>query len=272
MAARRSARSGVLASAAIGALLGVAAGFLAGSAWMSREVPQRRGAAAAVAASRPAPDPDLVAQRDQLAAEVARLSAALEVAQAQRGDAATADEVETPDPDAADADPEAAHVSALEAAGWRPTDIERLRREFDAYELERLYLRDRATREGWRGSARFRREQRELLDELHDELGDGDYDAALYAEGRNNRVMVQSLLDDSPAEASGLRVGDEILRYAGERIFEPIRLVRLTVAGEAGRPVEMRVLRGGEEIRLFVPRGPLGARLRPVSRPPIGRP
>lgn len=268
MGARRAA-SGALASAAIGVLLGIAVGFFAGSSWTSREVAQE--SAPADAAAGPAPDPDLLAQRDQLAAEVARLSAELELALAQRGSEAAPDEVAAAGPDAGETDPEAARVAALEAAGWLPTEIERLRREFDAYELERLYLRDQATREGWRGGARFRREQRELLDELRGELGEDDYDAALYAEGRQNRVMVQSLLDDSPAQASGLRVGDEIIRYAGERIFEPIRLVRLTVAGEAGRPVEMRVLRGGEEIRLFVPRGPLGVRLRPVSRPPIGR-
>lgn len=258
-----------LRAAVPGLLLGVVVGFAAGSAWPSRDTARET-----VPDAPPPPathrSAALEAERDRLASEVARLEAALGEALAARETAgAEGAHAEASDaaPDAAVAS-EAERIAALEAAGWPPSEIERLREAFEAFELERLYLRDQASREGWRGTPRFRREQRVLQEDLRSRLGDGDYDAALYAEGHANRVRVLSLLEDSPAQAAGIQPGDEILRYAGERVFDAARLVRLTAQGDPGGSVELRVLRNGQEIRLFVPRGPLGVRLRPVSSPP----
>lgn len=254
--------------AALAAALGAAAGFALGSGRDGGAPPAPAEAAPQVSA--PSSESGGDAERARLEAENRRLRGVVEALEAQVEMLARA-EAEAPSDGEEAQEPEddtGFDAAALEAAGWLPADVERLRKRFEAYELDRLYLRNQAAREGWRGTARFMREMRGLRAELRAELGDEDFDAALYGAGRNNRVAVQGLLDDSAAQAAGLRPGDEILRYAGERIFDAFALVRLTARGEAGKPVELRVIRDGEELRFFLPRGPLGVRLAPASRPP----
>ncbi|HEM47607.1 MAG TPA: PDZ domain-containing protein, partial [Alphaproteobacteria bacterium] len=91
----------------------------------------------------------------------------------------------------------------------------------------------------------------------------------LYASGDRNRVILAELLERSPAAAAGIEPGDELISYDGERVFRAAELKRLTTEGEAGAPVELRVRREGEIVRLFVERGPLGVRLRMETRPPV---
>jgi hypothetical protein len=150
--------------------------------------------------------------------------------------------------------------SALLDSGIPAEEVRRLRKVFDDAELEKRYLRDYAIREGWITSSRYTDALREIRQELHTSLGDEDYDKVLFATGRSNRVRVSDALQGSAATAAGIRSGDVIIRYAGNRVFDPNALYVWSTEGKADAPTEVEVLRNGEIIHLFIPRGPLGTR------------
>ena len=159
---------------------------------------------------------------------------------------------------------------ALVASGMSEARALELRTFFEQLELERLRLRDRAAREGWDRPAR--RAELELLDAredaLRERLGEDEYAAYLYASGRPNRVEITSVLASAPAGQAGIRAGDRILRYANERIYSPRELRAATVAGVFGDPVEIEIERGGETLRFYLARGPMGVRTDGLSIAP----
>ncbi len=167
---------------------------------------------------------------------------------------------------AADASADAANAwfdeQALIAAGIDSALAAELKAYFEALELERLQLRDRAAREGWDRARR--RDEFALLDEreqsLRERLGDSGYDAYLYAAGRPNRVAVTSVLASAPAAQAGIEPGDYILRYANQRIYDWSDLRAATAAGDLSELVEIEVERDGESMRFYLARGPLGVR------------
>jgi hypothetical protein len=93
---------------------------------------------------------------------------------------------------------------------------------------------------------------------LRQELGDADYERYLTALGWPTRVGVRSVLASSPAEQAGLQPGDEITSYDGHRVFDTGDLNRLTYQGQAGETVALDIVRNGEPMQIYVPRGPLG--------------
>lgn len=93
---------------------------------------------------------------------------------------------------------------------------------------------------------------------LRAELGDAEYERYLEASGRPTRVGVRSVLPSSPAAQVGLRPGDEIVSYGGTRVFDMDDLNRLTLEGRPGETVVMEVMRDGQPLQLYVPRGPVG--------------
>jgi len=138
-------------------------------------------------------------------------------------------------------------------------------------DLDRLYLRDQATREGWFNTPRYSEAMREIngdLNSLREEVGDNAYDRYLYATGQVNRVVVGSVIAGSSAEEAGLRAGDTVLRYDDQRVFSTSELQSATTQGVAGDLVTVTVLRGDQRLRLYVPRGPLGLRLRTERQHP----
>jgi len=148
--------------------------------------------------------------------------------------------------------------------GLDPAQVEEIQRRQADLEMERLYLRDQAIREGWIGSDRYAERLDELesgIGQLREELGDDAFDRYLYASGRPNRVRIQSLIEGSPAEQAGLRAGDVIVSYAGRRILAYGDLTGATTAGDVGSSVRVSVRRGESVVDVFVPRGPLGVRL-----------
>lgn len=165
--------------------------------------------------------------------------------------------------DATDAAPEPDWFDEqkLIGAGLSAPEAARLRERFDAQELNELYLKDRAAREGWLFKPRYGRELRQLRNGSHAEVGDADYDRMLFAAGRNNRVRVAGVLQNSPAANAQLGVGDRIVSYAGVRIFDVRDLTLLTTRGEPGEPVRVVMENRGVERSETVPRGPLGVRL-----------
>jgi hypothetical protein len=159
-------------------------------------------------------------------------------------------------------------AKGLLAHGVAREEVERLREAFDRSELALLELEDRARREGWRESPRYREALRDMRTALRAELGDEDFDALLYASGRRNRVVVEELLGGSPAERIGLRPGDEILSYNRSRIFGTGALKEKTSQAPLDAPVEIEIVRDEERMRLWGSGGTLGIRISDQSRPP----
>jgi hypothetical protein len=93
---------------------------------------------------------------------------------------------------------------------------------------------------------------------LRAEIGDLEFEQYLGALGRDTAVGVGDVFASSPAEAAGLRSGDEIVSYGGERVFDMRDLNRLTYEGEAGQPVVVGILRDGQQMQVVLPRGPVG--------------
>ncbi len=159
-------------------------------------------------------------------------------------------------------------TASLLEAGVPDHDVERLRERYEAEQLDELYLHDLATREGWVGSPRYRKELFRLAQDLRIELGDEDYDRVTYASGKQNRVAVDDVLQNSPGAAIGLRKGDLIVRYDGQLILSPQELRSATARGSADQTTSIDVLRSTETLRFYVPRGPLGVRIGQTRRKP----
>ena len=160
---------------------------------------------------------------------------------------------------------------ALLDAGFTRSEVAAFRTRMDDIQLERLYLRDRAAREGWLGTRRYMEESRALDDQLsgaREEFGDELHDWAMYSTGHANRVQVTEVMEGWAAAEAGLAPGDVIYSYADRRIFSGGELRDETTAGTAGETTPVDVVRDGESLRLYVPRGPLGIIVEPSSQKP----
>ena len=153
---------------------------------------------------------------------------------------------------------------ALAAAGLDPGSAEDIKRRSDDLTMQEMELRDRATREQWLDTPRFTEEMAAIdaqKPSIRNEIGDEAYDRYLYAMGQPNRVRVDDVMLDSPAEQAGLQSGDMILSYGDARIFAPGELVAQTRTGTLGESVQLEVVRNGQQLQIDVPRGPLGLRI-----------
>lgn len=162
-------------------------------------------------------------------------------------------------------------VERLVEAGMNADVARALKTRLDDIAMQRLYLRDQATREGWMGEQRYREEAQRLAaaqNNIRQEFGDDAYDRYLYASGRPNRVEIQNVLENSPAAEAGLRAGDQILAYNDARTYGPGDLRRAAQGGSAGETVALQVVRNGETVTLYLPRGPLGVQMTGVSAKP----
>ncbi len=270
------ARPGWLVAGAVGVALGALVGA-AGGWWLAPDLAGESAPARDVAvsqASKPDSPDDGLLQLDvlrlRLEEEVARRKA-LERRLAERGHEAV------PVPSAGEeAEPQVGDdwidADVLARGGFTTSEIQDLRARFEAIELEKLYLRDQATREGWNSKPRYARQMRELdarYGALREVFGDEAYDWILYASGRKNRVVVQRVMEASEAAGVGFEAGDVFLRYDDQRVFDPQALQRATNDGEAGRTVQVEVLREGEVVHLYPARGPLGIALLTQRSEPV---
>jgi hypothetical protein len=273
---------------ALSATLGIAAGIALG--FVIRDGPEERRTAPVASGAPDAALPDLEGVRRELEAErTSRIALEAEVDQLRWAieqlapDLVRQPTLEEPAKTEEEANPldliakiglepftQAAWFdeSEFESRGYDADQIERLRTRFDSAKMEELYVKDQAAREGWPRSGQLYAEVQKIRSSLRNELGDETYDLMLYATGARNRVAVVETLATSPAEAANLQPGDVIVRYGGQNIYSVPDLKQAQRVGEAGDPVAIDVVRGGEEIRVFVPQGPLGARLQGQRRVP----
>lgn len=160
---------------------------------------------------------------------------------------------------------------ALIDAGMDDAQAKSLKERFEKQELERLYLRDQAVREGWFGSRRYRDELQKLeaqSDNIKTELDEDAYAAYLYASGLPNQVKVQSVLASSSADTAGILAGDQIIRYENKRIYNWRDLRDATTEGNINETVRVDILRDNKPMVLYVQRGPLGIRMSSESAAP----
>jgi hypothetical protein len=93
---------------------------------------------------------------------------------------------------------------------------------------------------------------------LRDRLGDAEYEKYLTAQGGEASVTVREVIGSSPANQAGLRPGDRILSYDGERVFGMNDLKSMAFSGDPGEDVIVDIERNGQRMQLVLPRGPLG--------------
>lgn len=159
--------------------------------------------------------------------------------------------------------------AALVAAGVSPDSARQTRERWEKNVLDRLYLNDRAAREGWADSQRHWQELRLLDEQLRAELSDDEYDEYLFASGTANRVVVRDVTSGSAGAEIGLLPGDAIVRYDGQRVYTTEDLQQGTWGGSPGEPISLVVHRDGGSIRMTVPRGPFGVFVTDETRPPL---
>lgn len=138
-------------------------------------------------------------------------------------------------------------------AGFTRDRAEWVMRRMEELEVQAMQAQYEAQRSGQPGAAPIDPQRA-----LRGELGDAEYERLLTATGRPTQVQVMDVLASSSAERSGLQPGDQILSYAGTRIFDMRELNALTREGAPGESVTMEVRRNGQTIQVQVPRGPLG--------------
>ena len=163
-------------------------------------------------------------------------------------------------------------IEALTATGIPSEQAALIQSRLDEYDLKQLYLKDRASREGWLNTARYRKEQRQTMNayrELRAEIGDAAYDRMLYALGQANRVVVRDIMQNSSAEQYGLQANDRVYEYDGQREFTSQELNDLvTRGGDAVELVLVRLQRDEQQLDFYLPRRPIGIRLAPSRELP----
>lgn len=157
---------------------------------------------------------------------------------------------------------------ALLEAGLNKRDFADLQQRVEELELRKLETTNQATREGWVRKKEYYQQMRDLEQAFRESLGPTEYDIYLYATGKPNRVAVSDVLENSAAGLGGIRSGDIILTYAGEPIYDPSALYRMTTQGEVGEMVPITLQRGDDTVVSYLPRGPLGTRFRAQRQPP----
>jgi hypothetical protein len=93
---------------------------------------------------------------------------------------------------------------------------------------------------------------------LREELGDADYERYLQALDVPTSVYVRDVLATSPGAKAGIKAGDQVVSFDGERVFDMSDINRLVLEGEPGQMVAVDVMRDGQLVQLYVPRGPIG--------------
>jgi PDZ domain len=146
-------------------------------------------------------------------------------------------------------------IERFVAAGFAPERAQWLLQREDELEMQVLQSRYEATQNGASAQEVANLSTSQLMRE---ELGDAEYAKYLTGLGRPTSVNVRDVLTNSPAQIAGLAPGDEIVGYAGQRVFDMNELNNLTYEGNPGETVAIDILRDGQPMTLYVERGPIG--------------
>jgi hypothetical protein len=138
-------------------------------------------------------------------------------------------------------------------AGFTRERAEWIERRAEELEVQAMQAQYEAQRTGQPAQG-----QMDTQRALRAELGDAEYERYLTATGRPTQVQVMDVLASSNAERAGLQAGDQIVSYAGSRVFDVRELNALTREGSGGESVTVEVRRNGQTVQVQVPRGPLG--------------
>ena len=147
-------------------------------------------------------------------------------------------------------------MEALIEAGFLPSQASMIVRRESELQMESIKARYEAEKSG--DSSEYWQNRTSSSETIRQELGDADYERYLTANGRSTNVSVSSVIESSPAQSAGLQAGDEIVRYAGERVFSMTDLTRETMNGLAGQNVVVDIMRNGNPMQIVMPRGPVG--------------
>ncbi len=210
------------------------------------------------------------AARQRLAAEVSELQGTVQMLE-QRLDGLTEQNGETDEPPPRVRESRQIDAATFLAAGFDQNDATFLSNRWGQQQMDLLYLRDQAIREGWIDTPRYTQAVRELNSgaaSLRADIGPAAYDRFLFATGQPNRVVINAVIDSSPAHVTGLQPGDTIVTYDGNPIYSVNDLRTATTAGEPDVPVVLEVNRGGQLVELEIARGPLGVTLNPTRVEP----
>lgn len=147
-------------------------------------------------------------------------------------------------------------IERLESAGFSPARAAWIVERESQRQFDMLKARHEVERGG--DIQAYRDAAASYEQNFREELGDADYERYLEGTGRSTAVDVSSVMDASPARAAGLRPGDRILSYAGQRVYNMGDLNRLTLEGRAGEVVYVEIERDGMPMQIALPRGPVG--------------
>jgi hypothetical protein len=151
---------------------------------------------------------------------------------------------------------EEGRIEALIEAGFLPSQASLIVRREAELQMDALQARYDAERSG--DPVDYYRSRNAGNDALREELGDADYERYLEANNRSTSISISSVIDSSPAQAAGLRSGDEIVRYDGERVFSMTDLTQQAIEGVPGQNVAVDIVRNGVPMQVVMPRGPVG--------------
>lgn len=155
----------------------------------------------------------------------------------------------------------------LVSAGFTRERAEWIERRSEELEYQAMQAQFEAQRSGQPGQAGM-----DVQRALRAELGDVDYERYLRGSGRPTEVQVLDVLASSAAERAGLQPGDQVVSYAGTRVFDMRELNALSREGNPGETVIMEVRRNGRIEQVPVPRGVLGMAGGGLRGPPNGGP
>ena len=147
-----------------------------------------------------------------------------------------------------------AQVDRLVEAGFPPGQAEWIVQRESEMQMAQIEARYEAMR-GEQGSRFFGMESNS---EIRAGLGDADYERYLAATGRSTSAGIGSVIPNSPAQDAGLKPGDEIVRYDGERVFSMMDVAGRIMQNPSEGNVVVDIERGGFPMQLVIPRGPLG--------------
>ena len=202
--------------------------------------------------------------QQRLEEEIDVLSNQLKILEQKLKEEQQADKPDTPDSTVIIPPAEKLTIENLLKAGVTESIAEDIVNRMSKHEYQLLELHDRAKREGYLNKSRYFKERRKLTDNapsLKKAIGTDAYDHYLYETAQNNRVIVTTVMQDSPADQLGVQKGDIIMSYANEKVLSWRELRELTGKGTYGEYVNLNILRDGQLLNILVPRGSLGVRL-----------